>query len=122
MSPCIKLYGIPNCGSVKKARTWLDEKKIPYEFHDFKKQGLDANTLHAWLQHHDWTVLLNKKGTTWRGLSAAEQAQITDTASAQQIMLTHTSLIKRPVLAIPGLIVVGFDETQYEQLIKHSTN
>lgn len=114
----LKLYGIPNCGSVKKARTWLDEQKLPYEFHDFKKQGLDASTLSTWLQHHDWTVLLNKKGTTWRNLSAAEQAQVTDTASAQKIMLAHTSIIKRPVLIAPQQMLVGFDETQYEQHLK----
>ena len=123
MSVCIKLYGIPNCGSVKKARTWLEEQKLPYEFHDFKKQGLDARTLSAWLQHHDWTVLLNKKGTTWRSLSATEQAQVTDTASAQKIMLAHTSITKRPVLVITAQgtaqpILVGFDETQYEQHLK----
>ena len=64
----ITLYGIPNCDTVKKARTWLTANGHDATFHDFKKQGLDAATVNAWLAQVDWQVLVNRKGTTWRNL------------------------------------------------------
>ena len=103
----ITIYGIPNCSSVKKAREWMTTHDVAHEFHDFKKQGLSAEHLSQWLSKVDWTVLLNRKGTTWRGLDAAIQAQAHDAASAQQLMLEWPSLVKRPVVVKGQQVVVG---------------
>ena len=103
----ITIYGIPNCSSVKKARQWMTTHQVAHEFHDFKKQGLSAELLSQWLSKVDWTVLLNRKGTTWRELDAAIQAQAHDAASAQQLMLEWPSLVKRPVVVKGQRVVVG---------------
>ena len=106
----IKLYGIPNCDTVKRARAWLAEHGMAHEFHDFKKAGVPAARLDAWLQAAGWQTVLNRKGTTWRKLDAATQAAVTDAASARTLMLAQASVIKRPVVEWPdGRITVGFD-------------
>ena len=103
------VYGIPNCDSVKKARTWLTDHGLDYRFHDFKKQGVPNAELDAWLAALGWETLLNRKGTTWRQLDPAVQAGVTDQASAQKVMREQTSTIKRPVIAWPsGTITVGY--------------
>lgn len=108
----ITLYGIPNCDSVKKGRTWLDAQGLAYSFHDFRKQGLDAALLAGWLKQADWQVLLNTRGTTWRKLDESARAN-PDLANATSLMLTHPTLIKRPVVAHPGGLLVGFDESRW---------
>lgn len=112
----ITLYGIPNCDTVKKARTWLADQGHDFVFHDFKKQGLDRATAAAWLKQIDWEVLVNKKGTTWRALPDARKAAVTDAASALELMLENTSVIKRPVLDRDGQFSVGFKDSQYAEL------
>lgn len=114
----ITLYGIPNCDTVKKARTWLDQAGLSYRFHDFKKAGLDAEAIGAWLQQVSWETLINKKGTTWRGLSDETKASVTDTDSATTLMLAQTSVIKRPVLCVGDQVLVGFDAALYEKTLK----
>lgn len=109
----ITLYGIPNCDTVKKARTWLTDNHIDFTFHDFKKQGLDRATAAAWLDARDWEVLINRKGTTWRNLSDEQKAAVTDKASALELMLATTSVIKRPVLQGAGVLQVGFTPDLY---------
>ena len=109
----ITLYGIPNCDTVKKARTWLLEHNVDFTFHDFKKQGLDRATAAAWLDQRDWEVLVNRKGTTWRNLTDAQKAAVVDKASALELMLANTSVIKRPVLAGAGALQVGFTPDLY---------
>jgi arsenate reductase len=109
------LYGIPNCDTVKKARTWLADHGQDVEFHDFKKQGLTREILAAWLQQLDWEVLVNRKGTTWRKLSDAQRAAVVDKASALELMLENPSVIKRPVLVGKGPLMVGFNAEQYER-------
>lgn len=112
----IKLYGIPNCDTVKKARTWLTAHNIDAEFHDFKKQGLSEELARQWLQQSAWEQLINRKGMTWRGLTE-EQKAITDNTAAQQLMLEKTSVIKRPLLEQDGkLLHIGFDEASYKKL------
>jgi Spx/MgsR family transcriptional regulator len=114
----MKLYGIPNCNTVKKARTWLDEHGIPYEFHDFKKQGIDAATLENWLKHTSWEKLVNRAGMTWRGLDDQTKSGVIDNASAIKLMMAKTSVIKRPVLIKDGaLFCLGFDESTYGKLL-----
>ena len=111
----ITLYGIPNCNTVSKARKWLTENKIDYQFHSFKKQGLEQSTLNTWLDALGWKVLLNKRGTTWRKLPDETKAEI-DRDKACQIMLDNTSIIKRPVMDNNGEFSVGFKEEQYQEI------
>lgn len=110
------LYGIPNCDTVKKARTWLDARGTTYTFHDFKKAGLDAATVATWLRDVPWETLVNRKGTTWRNLDDAQKTAVTDDASAIALMLQSPSVIKRPVLHIDGKTHVGFSEQLYQQI------
>jgi arsenate reductase len=112
----VVLYGIPNCDTVKKARSWLDTHAIPYVFHDFKKAGVSEDMLRTWLAKVEWDVLLNRKGTTWRGLSEERKAAVTDAPSAASVMLEAPSAIKRPVLSIGGQIHVGFSAANYQQI------
>ncbi|MFC0169858.1 ArsC family reductase [Pseudoduganella danionis] len=112
----ITLYGIPNCDTVKKARTWLAERHPETVFHDFKKQGLNAETVATWIQQVPRDVLINKKGLTWRNLSDQRKAAIVDDASAIALMLEQPSVIKRPVLDKDGQICVGYSADQYQQI------
>ncbi|HYW58114.1 MAG TPA: Spx/MgsR family RNA polymerase-binding regulatory protein [Polaromonas sp.] len=108
----IIVYGIPNCDTVKKARAWLTQHGLPYEFHDFKKQGVPLQSLVAWEKALGWDKLLNRKGTTWRKLDAAVQAAAVDAESAIELMRLHASVIKRPVVewsGPQGAVTVGFD-------------
>ena len=111
----IILYGIPNCDTVKKARAWLTEHHLTYQFHDFKKQGVPPAELARWSTSAGWETLLNRKGTTWRKLDAATQAAVVDAASAQSLMLAHPSVIKRPVVDWGEAITVGFDAAVWSQ-------
>jgi Spx/MgsR family transcriptional regulator len=114
----MKLYGIPNCNTVKKARTWLDENSITYEFHDFKKQGINEAAIKQWLTQAPWDKLVNRAGMTWRNLSNAEKAAVTDNASATLLMIAKTSVIKRPLLIKDDTLrALGFDEAKYQLLL-----
>jgi arsenate reductase len=112
----ITLYGIPNCDTVKKARVWLADQQQDFTFHDFKKQGLDEATVRHWLAHLDWETLVNRKGTTWRGLPDGRKAAVLDAASATALMLEFPSVIKRPVLQTATACHVGFKPDQYRQI------
>jgi Spx/MgsR family transcriptional regulator len=113
----LKLYGIPNCNMVKKARGWLDANGTPYTFHDFRKDGVDASLLHDWLKQVDWEELVNRAGMTWRTLPDPAKAAVHDDASAIALMLEKPSVIKRPVMAKDGRIVqLGFSESAYQKL------
>lgn len=112
----MKLYGIPNCTTVKKARAWLAVHGIDLPFHDFRKQGVDAAWLQGVIRQTGWQALLNTRGTTWRKLSDAEKSGAGDEAGAIALMLVHPSVIKRPVLEIDGRYHLGFADDQYEEL------
>jgi arsenate reductase len=110
----ITLYGIPNCDTVKKARAWLAEAGAPYTFHDFKKQGVPPERLDAWLREAGWQKLLNQKGTTWRQLAPQAQAAASDAEGARALMLSQSSVIKRPVVEwADGRVTVGFDVKEW---------
>ncbi|MFZ6772528.1 ArsC family reductase [Undibacterium sp. SXout7W] len=122
MTRHITLYGIPNCDTVKKSRSWLQEHGTEFVFHDFKKQGLDQLTIKTWLQHLSLDVLINKKGTTWRALSDEQKASATNTEQAMALMLANPSIIKRPVLQITENnalkhVSVGFSAAQFESIL-----
>ena len=107
------LYGIPNCDTVKKARAWLAARGVAYGFHDYKKAGIDAVTLGRWADAAGWDALLNRAGTTFRKLDDADKADI-DRAKAIDLMLSHPSLIKRPVVEGAGPLLVGFREAEWD--------
>lgn len=108
----VTVYGIPNCDTIKKTLDWFKKHSIPVVFHDYKKEGISKEKLTAWTGQLGWEVLLNKKSTTWRALSAAEQAKLTTTASAIKLMQTNTSIIKRPVIEFGNHLLTGFDESK----------
>ncbi|MBP6899643.1 MAG: ArsC family reductase [Burkholderiaceae bacterium] len=108
------LYGIPNCDTVKRARAWLAEHGVAVQFHDFKKSGVPAERLDAWIAAAGWQRMLNRQGTTWRKLDAAAQASAADAAGARALMLAQSSVIKRPVVEwADGAITVGFEAAEF---------
>jgi len=109
------LYGIPNCDTMKKARRWLDSNGVVYRFHDYKKEGVDAEQLAAWVEMVGWEVLLNRRGLTWRKLPDEDKSGL-DQARAIELMIANPSMIKRPVLMTGGCIEVGFSEQAYAEL------
>jgi arsenate reductase len=111
----IKLYGIPNCDTIKKARRWLQDHDIEHQFHDYKKAGVDAQKLNAWIDVVGWEVLLNRRGMMWRKTPQNVRDAI-DQHSAIQLMLETPSIIKRPVLEMDSSITVGFSDERYQQL------
>lgn len=113
------VYGIPNCNTVKKARTWLTDNGFEYEFHDFKKQGISAEKLHEWCGVFGWEKVLNKKGTTWRNLSPEVQELVKDEDSAVTMLLQNTSAIKRPVIELNSkALLISFEEELYAKLLR----
>ena len=106
------LYGIRNCDTMKKAWTWLDQHGVAYDFHDYKKQGIDRAHLEAWIAEVGWERLLNRAGTTFRNLPEADRQGV-DEAKAISLMLAQPSMIKRPVLETDGRLLVGFKPDEY---------
>jgi len=117
MAHTVTVFGIPNCDQVRKARAWLTEHGVAFVFHDLRKDGLDAERLARWIGEGGRDTLLNRKGTTWRKLTPEMQAGVTDAASARRLMLTQTSVIKRPVVVWGrGQVTVGFVPQQWAEL------
>jgi len=108
------LYGIRNCDTMKKAWTWLDQHGVAYDFHDYKKQGIERPTLEAWVRQVGWEKLLNRSGTTFRKLPDDQRAGL-DEQKAIGLMLAQPSMIKRPVLQAGGDLLVGFKPEDYAQ-------
>ena len=111
----MKVYGIPNCDTVKKSLTWLKENGIEYEFHDFKKLGIAEQKLKEWASQTGWEPLVNKKGLTWRNLDQQVKDSVISDKAAFALMQEKTSVIKRPVLETNGKILLGFDEDAYKK-------
>ncbi|WP_432711012.1 arsenate reductase [Pedobacter sp.] len=115
----IIVFGIPNCGTVKKALTWLTDNGMAYEFHDFKKKGISAEKLNEWCSVFGWENVLNKKGTSWRKLTVEQQQAVKDQASAVLMLSQNTSAIKRPIIEKDGkAVLLSFNEAQYEVVLK----
>lgn len=107
------LYGIPNCDTVKKARTWLDRYSLAYTFHDYKKAGADPAQIGAWIAAAGLDLVVNRKGTTFRALSDADKALAADSHTAVALLVQQPSIIKRPIAEHPGGILVGFKEDEW---------
>jgi arsenate reductase len=107
------LYGIPNCETVKKARAWLDQRGVAYEFHDYKKQGVDRGELERWVAEQGWQAVLNRAGMTFRKLDP-ELTRDLDARRAVVLMVEHPSSIKRPVAVDGKRLLVGFKPEAYE--------
>ena len=113
----ITIYGIKNCDTMKKARTWLDKKGVAYDFHDYKTAGIDKERLAGWAKKAGWETLLNRAGTTFKKLPYKDKAAITE-AKAIALMLAQPSMIKRPVLDLGGgKLLVGFKPEAYSEAL-----
>lgn len=115
----LKMYAIANCSTVKKARQWLEENRIAYEFHDYKKEGVPAELIDDWLEQLGWESLVNKKGMTWRKLTEAQKDAVVDAQSAKAVMVAAPSLIKRPLM-VKGekVVALGFDAVQWQDIFE----
>jgi len=121
----ITLYGIANCDTMKKTRQWLDQHHAAYQFHDYRKQGLDEALAREFLQHIDLDRLINRRGTTWRQLPESSKAALAVDAnsnidSVAALMVAHPAMIKRPLLHGPSGWLVGFDAEAMQALIANS--
>ena len=113
----LKVYGIKNCSSMKKTFDLLNVLELAYEFHDYKKNGIDAETVKVWLDEMGADRVLNKNGTTWRKLTPTEQdTALASDAGLIEALTTHTSLIKRPIIVTGKALIVGFDEASIRAL------
>jgi Spx/MgsR family transcriptional regulator len=111
----MKVYGITNCNTVKKALDWLKANQVPYEFHDFKKLGASPEKLNDWDKKAGYENFMNKQGLTWKQLDPQIKESIQTKADALQLLQQKTSMIKRPVIEDGDFLFFGFDEAVYEQ-------
>ncbi|GAC1041328.1 hypothetical protein thsrh120_13320 [Rhizobium sp. No.120] len=108
----ITIYGIKNCDTMKKARTWLESHGIAYDFHDYKAVGIDRDHLERWTKEAGWEVVLNRAGTTFKALPEADRTDLSKD-KAIQLMMAQPSMIKRPVLEVDGKLLIGFKPDIY---------
>ena len=113
----VTIYGIKNCDTMKKARAWLDERKITYGFHDYKASGVERGVLEGWAREVGWETVLNRASTTFRALPAKDKEDLTE-KKAIALMLEQPSMIKRPVLDVAGKLVVGFKPETYQVALR----
>lgn len=116
----ITLYGIKNCDTVKKARKWLDLHKIDYRFHDFRDDGLDESTVATWIEELGWQNLLNRRSKTWQALDEQSRINMNDD-SARKVVLSHPTLIKRPLLDTGHQRYTGFSAANYAKIFNAHT-
>lgn len=114
----VKIYGIPNCDSVKKTFEWFRKNKIDFEFHNYKKDGIETSKLKKWCNLSDWKLLLNTKGTTWKKIADQFTNTKMNEKLAISVMLEHNSIIKRPVFEHNNKIIVGYDENELKSAFK----
>jgi len=113
------IYGLPYCDATRLAMDWFNERKLAFQLHDYKTQGITATELNRWCDQQGWEVIMNKRSTTWRSLDADTQASITNQQTAVATMAANTSLIKRPVIELDGkVLAVGFNEKLYAKVFR----
>jgi len=115
MAHPVTLYGISSCDTIRKAKAWLKNQQIEFEFHDYRKQGLEQKLLASMISVLGWEAMLNRRGTTWRALPDTVKEQI-DQASAMRVMLDNPAIIKRPLLATANQLHLGFSDRQYQEI------
>lgn len=111
----MKMYGIANCDTVKKARKFLDTHQLTYEFHDFRKQGIDTALLESWIKSVALEKLVNKRSTSWKQLEDKQKDALM--AGDLSLLINLPTLIKRPVLSVNDQLLIGFDEKTYQSLL-----
>ena len=111
----VRIYGIKNCDTMKKAFAWLEAHGVAYEFHDYKKAGVPPGKLEAWAAKAGWQKLVNSRGPTWRKIPEAEKAGL-DERKALALLEKNTSAIKRPIVEAGARLLVGFDPAEFEKL------
>ncbi|WP_100913226.1 ArsC family reductase [Pseudoalteromonas spongiae] len=111
----IKLFGIPNCDTIKKAKKWLEQNNIEYTFHDYRKDGVNSEMVNNFCQQLDWQQLLNKRGTTYRQLDDATKENL-NAESAVALLVEQPAMIKRPILEKNGEFHLGFKADQYQSI------
>lgn len=111
----MKVYGIPNCNTVKKALDWLKQNQVEFEFHDFKKLGISPEKLQEWNEKAGYEIFLNRQGLTWKQLDAETKASLRSADQALPLLQQKTSMIKRPVIDDNGFLYFGFNEDAYRQ-------
>lgn len=112
------VYGISTCDTTKKAMAWLKKKNIAFRFHDYRVDGITKSKLNEWCKAKGWEIILNKKSTSWRSLTADQQSRVTDQASAVAALEENSTLIKRPIIEHKDSLLVGYDEKQYSDIFK----
>ena len=115
----VMIYGIPNCDIVKKSLDWFSKEKIPFQFHNFKTQGISESKLLSWINNAGLDRVINKRSTTWRNLSPEKQAGMSDVSKAIEILREEPSIIKRPVVESERLLLIGFNEQDYKNNFAH---
>ena len=113
----IKVYGIRNCDTMKKAFAWLEAKKIAYEFHDYKKAGVPPGKLKAWAAKAGWEKLANARGPTWRKIPEAQRANLTE-ARMIALLESNTSAIRRPIVEAGASLLIGFDAEEFAATLR----
>ena len=113
----LTVFGIANCDTVRKARRWLDQHRVEYDFHDYRKQGITPGLLAPMESALGWEAMINRRGTTWRTLDAARKRDV-ERDSALRLMLDYPALIRRPILRRDGRYHLGFDPARYRELFE----
>lgn len=116
----ITLYGIKNCDTVKKARKWLDDHSVDYQFHDFRADGLDEDAVRGWLEELGWENLVNRRSTSWKALDESTRQNM-DAQSALAAILEQPTLIKRPLLDTGHERFTGFSAANYQKIFNQHT-
>ena len=114
----ITVYGIPNCDTTKKAMAWLKINNIDFSFHDYKQEGISKQKLAGWCNKMGWENIFNKRSTSWRELSEAEQKKAVNQSAAIKLMMENNSIIKRPVIEVNNDIIIGFNEDEIKKSLK----
>jgi arsenate reductase (glutaredoxin) len=112
------VYGIKNCDTMKKAFDWLKENKIEYDFHDYKKSGIDKATIQDWLKSFPKEQVINTKGTTWKQLSDEQKSSISKIDDAIELMISKPSMIKRPLVKLEKGYLLGFEVEKWGEIFK----
>lgn len=111
------LYGIKNCDTIKKARRYLDEQAVDYQFHDYRADGIDEKSIQQFINVLGWETVLNKRGTTWRNLDEASKAA-TNESNIAALLCEHPAMIKRPILKTADTLLIGFSKAEYAAALK----